>query len=108
MENMDEKRRRENLVEQSVPLALKADVTVLWEPTDFEAAARAELIEVSRENYLARLAAAEKRLHECGLPHERLRASTAEVMAVMADHDLPNTPDGRAAAYLILRAARQK
>lgn len=107
MTKIDEKRRREILVEQSVPLALKADITILWEPSDHEAATAAGLVEVSREDYLARLAAVEKRFDECGLAYERLKASTAEVLTVMAGQDIPNTPDGRAAAYLILREAQK-
>lgn len=107
MKKIDEKRRREILVEQCVPLALRADISILWEPDDHEAAVAAGLIEVPREDYQARLVAVEKRFDECGLPYERLLTSTAEVLAVMSEHNLPNTPDGRATAYLILWEAKK-
>lgn len=105
---INEDRRREIIAEQSVPLGLDADITILWEPDDHEAAVAVGLIEISREDYLARLAAVEKRFDECGLPCKRLYASAAEVLAVMSEHGLANTPEDRATAYLILREVRKQ
>lgn len=82
-------------------------MTILYEPTDHALAMALGLVEIEADEYSARLAQVERRLHDAGVPHERLRAGADDVLAFMAANGLANDPQGRTTAYTMMWFERQ-
>jgi len=85
-------------------LGRQCDVTVLWEPPkeDWPNWLAAGCGDLSREEYLARLATVERELAAAGVTSVRLRATTTEVLDELKSLGLTNDPSGRSAAVASL------
>lgn len=86
-----------------------AECVVLWEPPadDWSAWLAAGCGELSREDYLDRLATIERQLAAAGRTSVRLHATTADVLAELDRLGMANDPGGRAAAIASLWSKQQ-
>ena len=109
---MNQIQRGQDMVQQLVDAAREANATVLfsrYSAEDFPNAITAGFSTVSFEEYQQRLAGAVSQFEQQGLIVNVLDITTEQMRDAMQRHDLPNTPDGRAAAigYLSLETTSE-
>ena len=82
----------------------EADVLVLWRPaaSRWAEARRRGMADLSWREYLLRLSATAEEARIAGLPVAWCGATPGQVAECLRRHRLLNTPDGRAAAFVLL------
>ncbi len=105
---MNEIRRGRDIAETVKDLGQQADQVVLakYSAEDYPNALAAGLVSIPFEDYNQRLAGAVSQFEQQGTTVVIVPVTAAELQDAISRHELPNTPDGRAAAIGLIHGER--